>query len=208
MGQSRARQQQGQRQLELIAAAILASPTPGALAPSLVGILPLAAFLGGGAAGVAGANRIALIVATVVLADLSDIESAPSPYMRRVFEDQLIWRAAYVRAASRRLAEAYLGGRLEQQQALEDSYFKGHLRRTERRLQKATEVEQAMARFGLVVGWYALVRPTSRPHHRAAHRHNWQPMFGVPLQTGGLPGELEHCLCEVGPPIEGAPILR
>lgn len=209
MGRQRDDQQEGQRQLALIAAAILAAPTPApagapTLAAALVGILPIAAFAGGAAI----ADRIALEVARRVLENLPDNGNIASPYMQLVTEEQLIWRAAYARAASRRLARAYIEGRLDEAVALEDTYFAAHNRRNERRGEKALLVDEAMRAYGEIVSWHAHVRPTSRPHHRAAHRLNWQPLLGAPLQTGGIPGELLHCLCEVGPPIRGARLLR
>lgn len=181
----------------------MASPTPGAFAASLVSILPLRALVGQGEA-----ERIALAVARLALRNFPEVGTGPR-YIQLVREEQLMYRAAYARAAARRLVDAAQeDGTLDRALAVEDGYFAAHERRNRRREERGLAVSRAMDLYGETVGWYATIRPTSRPHHRAAHHHNWQPLLGAPLQTGSIPGELEHCLCRVGPPIQGARLLR
>lgn len=203
MGRQR-QQQQGQAQLVAIATALAAGGTSEELASAIVAALPIAADAAGGAA---VAERVALEVARIAIVDVPEV--ADSGFLRRVSEEQLIYRAAYIRAAVSRLASVLIRdpGRLGDALATEERYFQLHRQQELRRRAGGGLVAEAIERYGDLLGWYTTIRPTNRPNHRAAHRHNWRPLLGPPVLTGAYPGVLPNCLCEVGPPIAGAQII-
>jgi hypothetical protein len=152
---------------------------------------------------------VALAVAKIAIVDVPEVGSRG--FMRQVEEDNLIYRAAYVRAASTRLSEATSDVSEEGDGvalSTERYYFALHQGQESRRAEGGQAVADAMEFYGPVVGWYATIRPTNRPNHRQAHEQNFRPLFGPPVLTLAYPGVLPHCLCEVGPPLEGAPEIR
>jgi hypothetical protein len=145
-------------------------------------------------------------VAEIAIVDVPEVRSRG--FMRQVEEDNLIYRAAYIRTAAGRLAGAQAATQLEEAAVLEAHYFNLHNAQELRRAVGGQQVAEAIELYGDTLGWYAQIRPTSRPNHRLAHEQNFQPWLGPPVLTGAYPGVLLHCLCEVGPPISGAQEIR
>lgn len=166
------------------------------------GIAPLATAI---IATFAVPERVALEVARIAIVDVPEV-SVASGFARQVQEDALIYRAAYIRAAVRRLRSAGDIGDQSFAAALdgERNYFELHRAQELRRATGGKQVAEAISRYGDLLGWYAEIRPTSRPNHRAAHGHNFRPLLGPPALTTAYPGVLPNCLCEVGPPVTGA----
>lgn len=179
-----------------------------AITAALVPVLP-AGLTGGGVGG-----DIAREIARIIWADIPHVEGVEG-VLRGVRLEQVYYRAAYGQAAARRLAQALsatagrTGGREAFAKALdaERRYFADHLAFNARRDTVGRLTANMMELYGEELSWNAVIRPTSRPHHKAAHEHNWRPANGAPVQTGGRPGELAHCICYPGPPKPGAPLL-
>ncbi len=214
MGRTRQQQTSDERQLVAIAAVLLTGyateqATEAAVAEAMVGALPLAAATGS----VELARLVAREVAELGIdAVFSRPDVGPALAEQAALQSAL-YRAAYLRAAAGRLVAALQSSpstedALAAWRAQEERYFALHLEAQARRFAGYAEVSELMDRHGPVLGWYATIRPTNRPHHRAAHRHNWRPLSGPPVQTGAYPGVLPFCLCEAGPPIPGAREIR
>lgn len=184
--------QERQQQLVQLAEALLAAGSVAALAAEIAAVLvvPMA---------------VALAVAEIAIVEVPGVSG--SGFIRRVGEENLIYRAAYISAAVRRLRGAGDVGN-QTALALEYHYFKLHQAQEIRRQVGGGQVAEALERYGTTLGWYATIRPTNRPNHRAAHEKNWYPLLGPPVLTQAYPGVLPHCLCEVGPPIDGATAIR
>jgi hypothetical protein len=184
-----------QQQLVLIASALLTAGSVAALADVVAEVLAVP-------------KEVALKVAKIAIVDVPEVSSRG--FRGLLEEENLIYRAAYVRTAAQRLGVASLDqdGRFGASEALERHYFELHQAQELRREAGGEQVAEAMDLYGSVVGWYATIRPTNRPNHRQAHAQNFRPLFGPPVLTLAYPGVLPHCLCEVGPPLEGAPEIR
>lgn len=199
--------------LVVLTVLLAGGPDTDALADALTTVLPLAAFLGSSAL----ARMVAEAASEIGLVDVPEVSDAPQEILRQTAFSQLSFRAAYIRASVVRLANKVREARrtgvalreaLGAWQLSESSYFGLHQEAGLRRQVGAQQVVDAMDQYGEVVGWHAEIRPTSRPNHRAAHRHNWRPALGPPLQTGAYPGVLRLCLCSISAPIPGAPEIR
>lgn len=175
-----------EQELLLIAQALLAAGTVAGLASVIAEVLSV---------GLPVATR----VAEIAIQDVPEVRS--SGFLRQVEEEEVIYRAAYIRQASTRLRETGDRGAADD---AERHYFDLHRQQAIRRLEGGERTAQAISVYGDVLGWYAQIRPTSRPNHRLAHRQNFRPTLGPPVLTQAYPGVLNHCLCEVGPPTPGA----
>lgn len=217
MGRTRQQDQQipDEQQLAAIAEALAAGVGAAALADVLMGVLPLAAFVGSSQLAGVVAGEVASFAAEA--GEIPDLRGDREPgELLAVFGLQnLLMRAAYLRAAASRLGHAIreapregVSQAVEAWRDKERQYLALHLQAQARRTEGGALVFDAIQTYGEVIGWYATLRPTNRPHHRAAHRHNWRPLLGPPLQTGAYPRVLPFCLCYPGPPIPGAPEIR
>jgi hypothetical protein len=133
----------------------------------------------------AAASRVAEIAIVAVP------EVSGSGFLRRVQEENLIYRAAYIRTATTRLSGDVQGGTLSTLDA-ERHYFQLHQAQEIRRAAGGSLVAEAMDQYGQVLGWYATIRPTNRPNHREAHEKNFRPLLGPPVLTGAYPAVLPH----------------
>lgn len=131
---------------------------------------------------------------------------------RAVQEDVALHRSWYAVNATRRmmdqaaLGEGFSLDALAREERKERRYFHAHRLKSEKHLAVARVVDAAADAYGDTLGWYSVIRPTSRPHHARAHAQNFRAGT-VPRQTGALPGVEPHCLCTVGPPIPGGTSL-
>lgn len=180
------------------------------VASALLALMPAALVRNG------ASDDVARQIARLISRDVPVIEGSTG-IMRRARIEQLLFRAAYGGAASRRvlarivgtdrreesIREAF-GGALE----TERGYFEKHVSVNSKRETGARRVVDAMELYGEVLSWNTTIRPTNRPNHRGAHERNWLPLAGPPVETGAYPGVLDFCLCFPGPPRPGAPMLR
>jgi hypothetical protein len=182
----------------LIAATGLAqTPAIERVSEAVIGLMPAGAVRG---------MQVARLVARLSIEEIPIVDSVG--FARAAQLDRLMWRVAYMRAsAARLLAGLAKGVAIETLIASETRFFELHLRMNARRLFGARDVLEAMDKWGEVLSWRITVRPTNRPYHRTADRHNWRPLLGPPIDTLAYPGVLDNCLCFSGPPIAGAPFL-
>lgn len=121
--------------------------------------------------------------------------------------ENLIHRAHYAIAATRRVAAGVAGGATIQGALRgEAHHFAQHLDASRRRDAASRMVEAASELHGPLLGWRHGDPAEPRPEHAAADGSNFVAGT-VPLSTGALPGALPGCTCTVAAPMEGAPIL-
>lgn len=166
------------------------------LAPAILAFIP----------GAQRGEQVARTVARISVEEIPIIDSVG--FARAAQIDRLMWRVAYMRSSAERMVAGLSAGvPIETLIASETRFFELHLRMNARRLLGARDVLVAMERWGEVLSWNITARPTNRPYHRVADRHNWRPLLGPPIQTLAFPGVLADCLCHSGPPVAGAPFL-
>lgn len=153
-------------------------------------------------------QEIARKTARLIVSALPEAPIRPGETQRAALEDSYLRRAHYALQAQNRLEANISGSREEWEKALdaEARYFALHQHKNDRAMRSAKVVDAAMEAYGRTLGWYSVIRPTSRPNHARAHAHNF--IAGtIPRETEALPGVLAGCLCAVGPPIPGAKLI-
>jgi SPP1 gp7 family putative phage head morphogenesis protein len=113
------------------------------------------------------------------------------------------FRAAYIIAASERIAAAVEHGKtIEQAIAQERPFFTAHLKAETARVSSRVQTRQAARRYGDVLGWYARLDSHTSPECRAAHGKNFRASENTVI---GLPGAVHaRCRCRPGRPFKDA----
>ena len=153
---------------------------------------------------------VAVRVAGVVSVEIPTVEGT-SGILRTARIEQVVYRALFAYYSGRRLEllteAASDPAALDKQLEKERRYYEAHLAMNQKRERGAVETLEAMERWGEVLSWNAVIRPSNRLNHREAHRQNWRPAAGPPVLTGAYPGTLPFCLCYSGAPVAGARML-
>lgn len=117
-----------------------------------------------------------------------------------------LYRAAYVVAASRRVAQKVREGRtLDEAMKAEATFFGQHVAQKDNRARVAKLIDKTAARYGDVLGWYATLDSRTSPECRSANKKNFTV---VPAPAIGYPGTVHRtCRCKPGKPHRGAPTI-
>ena len=109
------------------------------------------------------------------------------------------YRAAYILTASRRVQQSLANGvSLDKTMRDEQRFFAQHIEAQANRRRSALMVDQAAAKFGLELGWYAKIDSRTSPECRAANGRNFS-VTQVPVI--GWPGAVHpFCRCRPGKP--------
>lgn len=110
---------------------------------------------------------------------------------------EITYRAQYVYAASRRVAAAVASGvSREQALAAEHRYFNQHIDAIVNRKESAIAVDEAAAKFGDELGWYAKMDARTTEECRQANGRNFNASR---MPAIGYPGAVHpHCRCKAG----------
>lgn len=121
------------------------------------------------------------------------------PAARNVQRGEVMYRAAYVANASRRINDDLAAGRtMKKALAHERRYYAMHELARRNRQRGALAVDGAAEAYGQLLGWHAHEDDRTTPECRAADGHNFragrQPAIGYP-------GTVHmYCRCSPGPP--------
>lgn len=133
--------------------------------------------------------------------------------VRKVRDNEVYFRSAYVANAAHRMQRAMNAG-ATQTEALrrEAPYYRAHEEARKGRLSAVAQVQRAADMFGWaddrgkLVGWYMNPLLKNEVECITANGHNFYAEEGTVI---GLPGSVHNrCGCYAGPPIEGATLVN
>lgn len=162
-----------------------------------------------------------LIARKSLRAALQQVERFPQPKLagvgiaqRNMVVTNTVRRAAYVVAATRRIAEEMTEAKvhgeseesgLSEAVSKENVYFLQHVNADAERIASATSIDSVAARYGDIIGWYANDDERVTAECRAANGKNFRvsdpPSIGYPGATH------VECRCYPGPPHANAELL-
>lgn len=197
-------------------------PVPAAGAAGTALAASLAATFAAGLTGVAlvaackkilvAAGVSAVIIGFLVLYAFTSVPAHESPFPAGPAEEEQIrlgaaYRAWYIVNAVRRLERAEAKGpeAFVKAREREAQFFQWHLRAMHNRVNSAAAVDDAAGRYGLLLGWRAVMDVRTTLECRAANGKNFradkEPVIG-------WPGSVHpHCRCVPVGPFPGAPVI-
>lgn len=126
-----------------------------------------------------------------------DLQFSDGVVGRGGYARELMFRARYAVNAIKRIAKAALGGKRQEQTAKERAHFEAHKQAAKHREQALGALDDAAARYGPVLGWYAVDDSSVTAECKAASGSNFD--IGNPPKIG-LPGLVHpRCRCHAGP---------
>lgn len=168
-----------------------------------------------------GLSSTSMITYRALRSALSEAERFPQPRLaavglaqRNMIDTNTTRRAAYVVAATRRLAEEMSAAQsqgepveaaLSEAVSRENVYFLQHVQADGARMSAASSIDALATRYGDVLGWYARDDQRVSPECLEANGRNFRASESPNI---GYPGAVHvSCRCEPGPPHPGAELI-